>query len=435
MKSIKSGFSLTAISLLIISAAVEPSLAMMAPRDQDETKQQHKSSLPHSGPDTSKISADMQTVSLSNSHALPSSPILSLEEDKHAQPLSRKKQLKQQSLQGDKNAQYALGVMYQNGDGVFKDPAKAVNLFEQSAKQGHIDSQNSLSQMYLEGTDIGQNYKLALKWTKKLIEYGNAEGQNRAGDMYRNGWGVNKDEKEAAKWYKNAAAQGYEPARKKLGLDISKDEKKEDDKNTAIKQEEKQPYIPNASGVVNRPVVSDIVIPEIAKGYEEIYRRFVMGKLIYKPDSKSDKGRIELPIRALANPLEGTFDLSQCGDSGKYLSISTGYRKGKKAENANKREVWIAPRFLIEKNRAGSASHFQPIMSGWSDTSAPVGIFWTWGGWDKLAYYDHVTDEAIDTLSEDDFYNIWKRSTAVPPRAVGASLQERPPLAHFMFHM
>jgi len=38
MKSIKSGFSLTAIYLLIISATVEPSLAMMVPSDQDETK-------------------------------------------------------------------------------------------------------------------------------------------------------------------------------------------------------------------------------------------------------------------------------------------------------------------------------------------------------------------------------------------------------------
>ena len=154
------------------------------------------------------------------------------------------------------------------------------------------------------------------------------------------------------------------------------------------------------------------MIPEIARGYEEIYRRFSMGKLIYKPDPKSDKGRIEFPISALANPLEGTFDLSQCGDSGKYLSISTGYRKGKKAENASKLEIWFAPRFLIERNLGKTAAHFKTIMSSWSDTTAPVGIFWTWGGWDDLAYYDYLTSGSMDSFSDNNLYEKWDIAAA-----------------------
>ena len=78
------------------------------------------------------------------------------------------------------------------------------------------------------------------------------------------------------------------------------------------------------------------LIPDIARGYEDIYLRFIKGKLIYKPDQETDIGRIEIPFGVLPNPLEGTFDLSECGDAGKYLSVSTGYRKGKKAENSSK---------------------------------------------------------------------------------------------------
>ena len=126
---------------------------------------------------------------------------------------------------------------------------------------------------------------------------------------------------------------------------------------------------------------SRIMIPPIARGYEEIYRRFFKGALIYK---KGQPDEVRLPFSGLVYPLEGTFDLSRCGDSGQHLSISTGYRKGKKAENANKVEIWLAPRFLIESNLAAAARHYQPIMGGWNAAAAPAGIFWVWGGRDDL---------------------------------------------------
>jgi len=288
------------------------------------------------------------------------------------------------------------------------------------AKAGDDYSQCNIGYMYHVGQGVTQNYSEALKWYLKAAHQNNVYAQYNIGLMCEFGLGGKADKKIALEWYQQAANQGHEDAKKKV-----QDLKNaflstqailnpfDNSRNNSLPAQKTEilTKIPNASGIVNRPVVSDIVIPEIARGYEEIYRIFVMGKLIYKPDSKSDKGRIELPIRALANPLEGTFDLSQCGDSGKYFSISIGYRKGKKAENAKKVEVWIAPRFLIEKNRAGSASHFQPIMSGWSASSAPVGIFWTWGGWDDLAYYDHITTSSIESLSDNNLYQNWGDST------------------------
>jgi hypothetical protein len=151
--------------------------------------------------------------------------------------------------------------------------------------------------------------------------------------------------------------------------------------------------------------------------HEEIYERFLKGVLIYRPQKGSDVGMITLRISALVNPLDGTFDLSQCGDVGQYLTISTGYRKGKKAENANKLEIWLTPRFLVEKKIQGSAQHFQKlfhqillpqilIQSQWPE-KAPVGIFWTWGGWDNMRWYDHVTRNTIDELANDNLYKKW----------------------------
>jgi hypothetical protein len=121
------------------------------------------------------------------------------------------------------------------------------------------------------------------------------------------------------------------------------------------------------------------------------YPRFLNGKLIYKPDPNSDEGMVVLPIADLPNPLDGEFDLSQCGDAAQYLSINTGYRTGKRPENEDKFEIWFAPHFLIKKNLERSSSHFQKLMASWDAFAAPVGTFFTWGGWSDLNWYDYVT--------------------------------------------
>ena len=159
---------------------------------------------------------------------------------------------------------------------------------------------------------------------------------------------------------------------------------------------------------VARPM--KLAIPEIALGHETVYERFLKGVLVYRPTAGSDVGKIELPIAALANPLDATFDLSNCGDTGHYLSIATGYRKGKQAENANKVEIWLTPRFLIEKDLAHRAGHYAPIMWTWDAQTAPVGLFFNWGGRDDLNYFDYLTTQDYDTLSSENLYEKWRRT-------------------------
>lgn len=142
-----------------------------------------------------------------------------------------------------------------------------------------------------------------------------------------------------------------------------------------------------------------LIIPLIAKGYEQVYKRFLNGRLIYKPNPNSDDGRIELRISDLVNPLEGTFDLSKCGNVGTFFSISTGYRKGKKAENAIKVEIWLTPRFLIEKELNTTAGHFKDIFPAKWAEEAPVGIFWNSGGQNELTRMDYITNQDLESLS------------------------------------
>ena len=155
-------------------------------------------------------------------------------------------------------------------------------------------------------------------------------------------------------------------------------------------------------------------IPKIARGHEDIYERFLKGVLVYRPNEGSDVGKIELPIAALANPLESTFDLSKCGDTGQYLSISTGYRKVQTPANANKVEIWFTPRFLVDKEMPHLAPnhHMRQVIRSWDSARAPIGIFWTWGGWnatDHMMYCDYLTTESIEEVGSENLLKKYQK--------------------------
>jgi hypothetical protein len=190
--------------------------------------------------------------------------------------------------------------------------------------------------------------------------------------------------------------------------------------------------VPTPQSTLLRSVGSGVVIPEIAKGYEEIYLRFINGKLIYRPLPGNDTGRIDLPIAELANPLMGIFDLSRCGNTGQYLSIATGYKKGQIPANAKKTEIWLVPRFLIENEMCPTVTHFIGIMGGWQPT-APIGIFWTWGSHTAAAHnFDYLTNQSIGELSNNNLFEKWG---AAKPSHGGASLARMGEMFHFMFQL
>ena len=152
---------------------------------------------------------------------------------------------------------------------------------------------------------------------------------------------------------------------------------------------------------------------------EIIYQRFLRGVLIYKKDQPDEA---KLPIANLAKPVEGTFDLSGCGETGNYIEVHTGHytedRKKQIREDRIRRksrpqpeggnpninvkhvDIWLSPRFLIEKNLA-SVTHFSSIMDHWDRENAPVGLFWTWSEWDNLSWFDYLTSVSMEAMGTD----------------------------------
>ncbi len=143
------------------------------------------------------------------------------------------KHLKTAASFGYKDAQYKLGQMYAEGDGVEKNYDEALNWYKKAAEQGELDAQYALGCLYSNPEEYGKDplavdiiwgngefrhYDEAVKWYKKAAESGHLKAQYRLGYMYSVGEGVSQDFYESGKWYKKAAEQGDSEAQYSLGL-------------------------------------------------------------------------------------------------------------------------------------------------------------------------------------------------------------------------
>ena len=115
-------------------------------------------------------------------------------------------------------AQYYLGAMYENGQGVPQDYAEAVRWYRRAAEQGDADAQNNLGGRYYNGQGVPQDYAEAMRWYRQAAEQGLAAAQSNLGVMYDNGLGVPADYVRAHMWYNLAAANGSTKAPKNRDL-------------------------------------------------------------------------------------------------------------------------------------------------------------------------------------------------------------------------
>ena len=67
------------------------------------------------------------------------------------------KEWKPLAAQGHARAQYSLGVMYANGQGVAQDYKEAARLYGLAAAQGNANAQTNLGVMYKNGQGVEQN--------------------------------------------------------------------------------------------------------------------------------------------------------------------------------------------------------------------------------------------------------------------------------------
>ena len=124
--------------------------------------------------------------------------------------------------QGDAIAQSALGVMYDNGEGVPENDVEAVRWYRLAAEQGSPAARFNLALMYDDGTGDARSVAEAVHWYRLAAEQGVAEAQFNLGSKYFNGEGVPQNTVEAYKWITLAGQRGVRVATNSLELLRSK---------------------------------------------------------------------------------------------------------------------------------------------------------------------------------------------------------------------
>jgi len=134
---------------------------------------------------------------------------------------------------GQPMAMWQLGTMYENGEGVDKDPVKAFSYFSQIANQ-HADAAPrgveadivaqsfvKVGDYYREGlpdagiaADADRSHALLLH---AASYFGDADAQYRVGELYLEEDELGVNPLQSARWLSLAARKGHGPAQAKLG--------------------------------------------------------------------------------------------------------------------------------------------------------------------------------------------------------------------------
>ena len=134
---------------------------------------------------------------------------------------------------GDPMAQWQLGLMYESGEGVAQDKAKAFGYFAQIADQ-HADAAPrgtesdivahsfvKMGEYYKDGlpeAGIPKDEDQSIKLLMHAASYfGDADAQYRVGEMYLDKNELGDNPIQSARWLSLAAKKGYAPAQAKLG--------------------------------------------------------------------------------------------------------------------------------------------------------------------------------------------------------------------------
>ena len=123
---------------------------------------------------------------------------------------------------GHVQAQFNVGLMYDQGRGVAESDQEAVKWYRMAAEQGHAQARFTLGLMYFEGLGVPQSYLEAERWYWLAAVQGSAAAQFNLAVMYAQGQGIPQNNEEALKLYRMAAMQRTCPSPVHLGLQVCK---------------------------------------------------------------------------------------------------------------------------------------------------------------------------------------------------------------------
>ena len=106
---------------------------------------------------------------------------------------------------GDPQAQLGLGVLYDVGQGVGRDPAAAYSWYRRAADAGLAEAQFNVAVMHDTGEGIPRDAAEAALWYARAAAHGNRRAQYNLGQLYEAGQGVPSNLDQAEVWYAVAA--------------------------------------------------------------------------------------------------------------------------------------------------------------------------------------------------------------------------------------
>jgi TPR repeat protein len=142
--------------------------------------------------------------------------------------------LKPLAQAGDSQAQITMGLMYDYGHGVEKNPSESIKWYRMAAEQGVPLVQHDLGVKYFQGQGVEQNYLEAAKWWELSANAGIADSQFNLGLMHYRGIGIPKDYVKAAQLFEAAAEQGHGNAQYSLAVMYAFGQSKPKDYATAL---------------------------------------------------------------------------------------------------------------------------------------------------------------------------------------------------------
>lgn len=87
------------------------------------------------------------------------------------------------ALRGDPEAQFLVGVIYNQGIGVEQNLTTAAQWFEKSAQQGHVDAQYNIGLMYATGKGVSENISSAITWLGRAADQGDNDAKRLLSEL------------------------------------------------------------------------------------------------------------------------------------------------------------------------------------------------------------------------------------------------------------
>lgn len=109
---------------------------------------------------------------------------------------------KQSALAGDSTAEFNIGMLYLDGDGVKQSDKLAVEWLTKAAQHGNMHAQCNLGVVLAAGgKGVPVQTEAAIKWLRLAADKGDNVAKQGLARIYREGRGVPKNPKEADRWW------------------------------------------------------------------------------------------------------------------------------------------------------------------------------------------------------------------------------------------